>query len=118
MYRQFDGYPSGHGAELQEFLSGFTIVNGLSRVENRRVANGAGCLAAQAVEHFKNGPGGVYLTAPRLALDWEDYGYLVIVDESAHVHVKCYTGDPDNVEDIVFSGTVAEFGGFCAKEAA
>ena len=23
MYRQFDGYPSGHGAELAEFLNSF-----------------------------------------------------------------------------------------------
>ena len=28
MYRQMDGYPSGHGAELAEFLNGFNIVNG------------------------------------------------------------------------------------------
>lgn len=28
MYRQFDGYMSGHGVELAEFLAGFPIVNG------------------------------------------------------------------------------------------
>ena len=26
MYRQFDGYPSGHGLELSEFLSSFDAV--------------------------------------------------------------------------------------------
>ena len=30
MYRQFDGYPKGHGAELAEFLNGGRLVNGLS----------------------------------------------------------------------------------------
>ena len=29
MYRQFDGYPTGHGAELAEFLNGGRLVNGL-----------------------------------------------------------------------------------------
>ena len=28
MYRQFDGYPSGHGVELAQFLAGMVIVNG------------------------------------------------------------------------------------------
>ena len=29
MYRQFDGYMSGHGAELAEFLHDRKLVNGL-----------------------------------------------------------------------------------------
>ncbi len=28
LYRQYDGYPAGHGAELAEFLEGYTVVNG------------------------------------------------------------------------------------------
>ena len=50
MYRQFDGYPSGHGAELAEFLTSFDeVVNGLPVGDNRRLANGMGCLAAQMI---------------------------------------------------------------------
>ena len=30
MYRQYDGYPSGMGADLVEFLDGSKVVNGLS----------------------------------------------------------------------------------------
>ena len=30
LYRQMDGYPTGHGAELKEFLAPFTVVNGYS----------------------------------------------------------------------------------------
>ena len=30
MYRQFDGYPSGHGTELAEFLAGKKMVNGFN----------------------------------------------------------------------------------------
>ncbi len=29
LYRQYDGYPTGHGAELAQFLDGFKIVNGI-----------------------------------------------------------------------------------------
>ena len=42
MYRQFDGYPSGHGAELAEFLDGFRIVNGYSG-DPVKTANGMSC---------------------------------------------------------------------------
>lgn len=30
MYRQFDGYPSGHGADLADFLLPLRLVNGFS----------------------------------------------------------------------------------------
>ena len=30
MYRQYDGYPSGHGLDLAAFLNNFRVVNGLS----------------------------------------------------------------------------------------
>lgn len=61
LYRQFDGYPSGHGAELKEFLAPFAIVNGLNDSQKGKIANGMGCLAAQLVCNFKNEPGGFYL---------------------------------------------------------
>ena len=34
MYRQFDGYPTGHGSELAHFLVPFKIVNGISAMAN------------------------------------------------------------------------------------
>ena len=55
MYRQYDGYLSGHGAELAEFLQGFNIVNGIRLGTPKRTANGMGCLAAQLIAHFKDG---------------------------------------------------------------
>jgi hypothetical protein len=53
MYRQYDGYPSGHGSELADFLKGFEIVNGHGEVKPK-IANGMGCLAAQLIANFKN----------------------------------------------------------------
>jgi len=60
MYRQYDGYPSGHGVELVDFINSGKVVNGLG-ADDRNVFNGAGCLAAQMIAHFKNGAGGFYL---------------------------------------------------------
>lgn len=103
MYRQFDGYPSGHGTELAEFLNVGTVVNGLG-ADSKNVFNGMGCLAAQLVAKFKDGPGGFYLHAPVLGRDdWQEYEYHVYVDR---VVVK----DPENV---IFEGTWADFGDFC-----
>jgi len=59
MYRQFDGYPSGHGAELADFLLPIDLINGFEIADQgRKAANGMGCLAAQLVVHFKSDAGG------------------------------------------------------------
>lgn len=60
MYRQMDGYPSGHGKELKDFLKGKKIVNGFGSNDEKNF-NGMACLAAQVVAHFKTGIGGIYL---------------------------------------------------------
>ena len=52
MYRQYDGYPEGHGMALAEFLSGKAVVNGIP-MGMKEGFNGPGCLAAQVVAHFK-----------------------------------------------------------------
>lgn len=56
MYRQYDGYPRGHGKQLVEFLQSRAWVNGIKSNEKRTVSNGIGCLAAQAVCFFKKDP--------------------------------------------------------------
>ena len=62
MYKQFDGYPEGLGQELADFINSGTMVNGLGN--GRNVFNGISCFAAQLVNHFKEGPGGIYLHSP------------------------------------------------------
>ena len=106
MYRQFDGYPSGHGAELAEFLNGGKLVNGLGN--ETKVFNGMGCLAAQMVAHFKDGPGGFYLHACNLKQDsWQEYEY--------HVHEdKVFITEPQQTE-VLFEGTWEDFADFCKQ---
>jgi hypothetical protein len=79
MLRHSDGGLSAHGKELKDFLSGITLVNGLS-VNQRAVANGMDCLAAQIVAHFKgvtNNAGGIYLTLPTMSAEGADFSYRV-----------------------------------------
>ena len=71
MYRQYDGYPEGHGKELATFLAGIRRVGGRGPVGT---ANGIQCLAAQAVAHFKTEPGNIYLVPEEQAEEW---GYEV-----------------------------------------
>jgi hypothetical protein len=81
MYRQFDGYPSGHGAELAEFLNNFDeVVNGIPVGDHRKLANGMGCLAAQLVAHFKTGVGGFYLYPTDAKDCGQEYEYYVYED--------------------------------------
>ena len=92
MYRQYDGYPSGMGADLVEFLSGSKVVNGLGidDMNSKRVFNGAGCLAAQLVAHFKEGAGGFYLYNPNVKDCGQNYEYEIEVNwESKEVTLRC-----------------------------
>jgi hypothetical protein len=123
MYRQYDGYPTGHGAELAEFLAQFTMVNGISTRESRKVANGMGCLAAQLVAHFKSEAGGFYLY-PTSAVDCgQDYEYHVYHNGSEGLRVSItnrgcnfFGLTQSDVNDRIFDGTVAEFTAFCTEK--
>ena len=77
MYRQYDGYPSGHGQDLAQFLEPFTIVNGIGLDDKRKIANGMGCLAAQLIAHFKDCPGNIYLYATDAKDCWQEYEYEI-----------------------------------------
>jgi len=99
MYRQFDGYPEGHGEELGEFLAPLDIINGISGQKMGEAANGMGCLAAQMVAHFKKEIGNHYLITPDLDQDaWQEFEYHVY---PKHVEVRhCYGNG-----EVIFTGS-------------
>ena len=112
MYRQYDGYPEGHGAELADFLNSGKVVNGISYGEQQKVFNGAGCLAAQMIAHFKDGAGGFYIE-PITAKDCgQEYEYEIIVDfDTKKVTLKCIEigyidkkGNYKNGKRVLFEG--------------
>lgn len=107
MYRQFDGYPSGHGAELADFLNQFeAITNGYAFNETRKIANGMGCLAAQLVGHFKTGHGGFYLYPTNSKDCGQEYEYHIYSDR---ITVKDYNGKA------IYTGPWTYFSEFCMK---
>lgn len=76
MYRQYDGYPEGHGMALAEFLSGKAVVNGIP-MGMKEGFNGPGCLAAQVVAHFKDDIGDFYLYGPNTRDIGEEFIYTI-----------------------------------------
>lgn len=116
MYRQMDGYPSGHGQELADFLKGGKVVNGLSLGEKQRVFNGAGCLAAQMVSHFKgDSAGGIYLYPNSTTDAWQNYEYHVLVDlDSKEVTLICYESGKRKKK--LFQGLPDKFDEFVKEE--
>ena len=135
MYRQYDGYPTGHGAELAEFLAPFTLVNGLGINETHKVANGMGCLAAQLVANFKDEAGGFYLY-PTSAVDCgQDYEYhiydnvVTFLDENGFEHktkelriaitnrgCNFFGLTQSDTNESIFEGNLAEFTQFCTEK--
>jgi len=123
LYRQYDGYPSGHGVELAEFLRQFAaITNGIAMGETRKTANGMGCLAAQLVAHFKQSVGGFYIHSVEDTDCGQDYEYHVYEkDGNICVQVKdrgcnMFGLTLSDKNECLFDGPVAKFDSFCFED--
>jgi len=118
LYRQYDGYIAGHGAELAEFLAGKKLVNGFGK-ESNDIANGMGCLAASLVANFKETVGGFYIHSVTSTDCGQDYEYHVYEDK---VIVKGYPETYSLFErgKMVqrFEGSWEMFGKFCRAKVA
>lgn len=91
LYAQFDGYPEGHPMDTAEWLASGTVVNGFSPSEQGLKFNGAGCLAAQLVNKYKDGVGGYYIhPMSHRGTCWENYTYDIIVKEDGTIEYIAY----------------------------
>jgi len=119
MYRQFDGYPDGHGAELAKFLEPITIVDGLSLDADMSVANGGDCLAAQVVAHFKRAPGGIYLHPAGTRGCWEEYIYTVTPSTNdGTINLKVEEIFHSKDDEVLYDGPVGGFGEWLEEQKA
>jgi hypothetical protein len=128
MYRQFDGYPTGHGAELAEFLNGGRLVNGLihTKTAEEVVFNGMGCLAASMVAHFKQSPGGFYIHPTDVTDCGQDYEYHIYNDNGllsgSVFRIEVYNcgcnffGMSGDSRELEFKGNLKEFTEFCSEK--
>jgi hypothetical protein len=122
MYRQYDGYPTGHGAELAEFLNSGRVVNGLNGIGKERQFNGMGCLAAQMIANFKESAGGFYIHPVVDQSCGQDYEYHILnIDGEFKIEVY-YCGcnmfgiSSDYESEVIFSGSLPEFIEFCKEK--
>lgn len=106
IYRQMDGYPSGHGLDLAKICN-LKMVNGYtSGMQAGTHANGIGCLAAQVIQRLKeeSGLGGIYLQMPSGPYgDWTDYVYVIRGNEGSIPTIECKQTDGT----VVFGATPA-----------
>lgn len=117
-YRQYDGYPSGHGHALATILKSTKITNGYGGDQHApEWANGAGCLAAQLLAKLKDesGIGGIYCQSIDAAL--QEYNYLIAFrndkdgkDKLDRIVVSDSTGHN------IFDGKLAAFLKFCGED--
>ena len=81
VYRQFDGYISGHGKDLADFMNTRKIVNGIMFGAEDKVFNGPGCLAANIIWMMKDkdqgSAGGIYIHSTDT--EDEEYAYNINV---------------------------------------
>jgi len=98
LYRQFDGYPDGHGVDLARACDK-TIVNGIGpNMDANTHANGMGCLAAQAICVLKDGTiGNVYIAPLGEDNSWVDYIYWVSGKEGEKPYIECRHPDGTHV---------------------
>lgn len=91
IYRQFDGYPEGMGADLKR-LANKRLVNGFGPDDTMETtANGMGCLAAQVVAGLKGKIGNVYILAPETRNAGEEYVYTLYSRDNA-VYLRIVAG--------------------------
>ena len=76
IYKHWDGYPDGFGADLEKICSKYKLVNGLGMGDNTFVSNGMGCFAATLIKTLKDDAGDVYITLTG-SRGWAEYLYKI-----------------------------------------
>lgn len=115
LYRQSDGYPSGHGAELLAFAKGMSITNGISG-DGQGTANGMGCFAAQLIARLKDRVGLHYVVPPDPS--WKRYAYDIrpdrdpMIGRSATLLLRVTHGDR-----VIYDGALGAWDGSDPEDA-
>lgn len=112
IYRQMDGYPTGHGKELKQFLDSRVLCNGIGspRTDGLIWANGMNCLAAQLVANLKTYKGeitvgSIYIYPNGTKAENCDADYLYIISEDSNkFQLKVY-----HHKKLIYNGSVSQF---------
>ena len=98
IYQQFDGYISGVGYDLANWLKDKKVINGIgNETMEQGYANTMGCLSAQYIAHLKTKIGGVYIEDIN---DEEEYNYHVrLLNGKIIIEVDGFKGTPQELLD-------------------
>jgi len=93
IYRQFDGYPTGMGADIKRILGDTEVVNGFGiKRDAAYVSNGAGCAAAYLIEKLKEAQtGNVYIYPPGSKAVGEEYTYNLFIAADKPIWVEVFS---------------------------
>ncbi len=110
LYTLYDGYMSGHGANLSRLMTGRKMVNGIGPSDSTLNSfNGPACLAAHIVSCLKKRIGDHYLfRAYKRNILWE-YIYIINVELGKEAQITVF--NCDNV--FLYKGTATQMYSFC-----
>lgn len=89
VYHQYDGYPSGVGLVLANFLLKHKLCYGIPSHPpggGKIWSNGMECMAAQYIAEVKTRPGTVYIAG---ADEQDEYNYTVVENDDESVKINC-----------------------------
>lgn len=115
IYRHWDGYPSGHGRDLANYLEGVCVVNGKRFNSPETELNGPGRLAAYLVKRLHDDKHEPDLHSSRGACG-QEFEYVISVDENLLITVEVFDGPMtalgcggEKCNNRIFVGTVEAF---------
>lgn len=104
IYRQYDGYPKAHGADIKDCLGVKTLVNGFNDPTTQ--VNGMGCAAAMLIGHLKNGEcGGIYMYPTDSSDVGEEFIYRLFEDEADKIGLIVERRD----RMVIYRGSLNDF---------
>lgn len=102
IYRQFDGYPEGHGIELAKAILNHT--GGRDRFgDDKQGNNGVQCMAAWIIHELKQSCGNIYIEPTNSKNCWEEFTYTVRESKGGLYII----GILDSDSKCIFKGTPA-----------
>jgi len=106
IYRQYDGYPTGMGKDIQDTFEGSQLVNGISSNIPFRQVNGMEEAAAILVCELKkdNPSGNIYLNRPDAEDCWEEFTYRLNKGGDGKLHLSVHAG-----KELLYAGPLDEF---------
>lgn len=108
LYRQFDGYPSGHGSDIKDALSGKSLVNGYNDANEQinGMPSAAVMLVASVADRNPDGKpvtGNFYIYEPGSTDCGEEFVYDLF-EKDGLIHLKCSS---DNT--LIYDGPLDDF---------